>query len=207
MKPEPATTGNTENHVLRPLADSWRKKRVFLHLAFGACLALVAGCASVGTSVGHVWHDSGRPGSATLGKTLVLALAPKAEVVAVLEDEWVRQLRQSGIDASAANPLLPGGSPPDKERVVELVKTRGFDTLLVSRLVDIKQVEREVSSYQVGVVETTLYDAGTEQRFWSARADTFLINPTGERITGLRSERARELVQRLIEEMAKSKVL
>jgi len=167
----------------------------------------MAGCASVGTSVGHVWQDSGRAGSATLGKTLVLALAPKAEVVMVLESEWVRQLRQRGIDASAANLLLPGESPPDKERVVELVKTRGFDTLLVSRLVDVKQVEREVSSYQVGVVETTLYDAGTEQRFWSARADTFLINPTGKRITELRSERARELVQRLMEEMSKSKLL
>jgi hypothetical protein len=177
---------------------------VFLRLAFAACLALLAGCANVGTSVGHVWQDSGRARSATLGKTLVLALAPKAEVVMVLEDEWVRQLRQKGVDASAANRLLPGGSPPDKERVVELVKARGFDTLLVSRLVDVKQVEREVSAYQVGVVETTLYDAGTEQRFWSARADTFLVNPTGERITALRSERAREFVQRLIEEMAKS---
>ncbi len=207
MKLEPATTANTDNDVPRLLADAWRRKRVFLRLAFAACLALLAGCANVGTSVGHVWQDGGRAGSATLGKTLVLALAPKAEVVIVLENEWVRQLRQRGIDASAANPLLPGESPPDKERVVELVKTRGFDTLLVSRLVDVKQIEREVSSYQVGVVETTLYDAGTEQRFWSARADTFLINPTGERIIEHRGERAREFVQTLIEEMSRSKML
>jgi len=207
MKLEPATTANTDNDAPRLLADAWRRKRVFLRLAFAACLALMAGCASVGTSVGHVWHDSGRAGSATLGKTLVLALAPKAEVVMVLEDEWVRQLRQKGIDASAANPLLPGESPPDKERVVALVKARGFDTLLVSRLVDVKEVEREVSAYQVGVVETTLYDAGTERKFWSARADTFLINPTGERIIAVRGERARDFVQALVAEMSESKLL
>jgi hypothetical protein len=178
-----------------------------LRLAFAACLALMAGCANVGTSVGHVWQDSGRARSATLGKTLVLVLAPKAEVVMVLEDEWVRQLRQKGVDASAANRLLPGGSPPDKERVVELVKARGFDTLLVSRLVDVKHVEREVSSYQVAVVDTDLYDAGTEARFWSARADTFLVNPTGERIVQQREERVREFVEALIGEMARANLL
>ena len=77
----------------------------------------------------------------------------------------------------------------------------------MSRLVDVKRVERNVSVYQVGVVETTLYDAGSERRSWLARADTFLANPTGERITELREERAHAFVQTLIDEMSKSKVL
>ena len=207
MKREPATTANTDSEVLRSLADCWRRRRVALRLAFAGCLALLAGCASTGTTVGEVWRDSARADAAPLGKTLVVALAPNAAVVATLESEWVRQLRDRSIDVQAANVLLPDERPPPKERVVEVVRAGGFQTLLVSRLVDVKQVHREVSDYQVGVVETTLYDAGTEQRFWSARADTFLLNPTGERITEHRGERAREFVQKLIEEMSKSKLL
>jgi len=207
MKREPATTTSTDSDVLRSRADSWRRWRVALRLAFAGCLALLAGCASTGTTVGEVWRDSARADAAPLGKTLVVALAPNAAVVATLESEWVRQLRDRGIDAQAANVLLPDERPPPKERVVEVVRAGGFQTLLVSRLVDVKQVERNVSVYQVGVVETTLYDAGTEQRFWSARADAFLANPTSERITELREERARALVRTLIDEMSKSKVL
>jgi len=207
MKREPATIANECNAWRRRRVGSWTEQHVFLRLVCAACLVLMAGCASVGTSVDNVWRDDGRAEAVPLGKTLVLVLASQPEVVTVLENEWVRQLQDRGIDASAANLLLPGERPPDKERVVALVNTSGFDTLLVSRLVGVKQVEREVQTYQVGVVETNLYDARTEQKFWSARADAFLRNPTGERIDELRAERAQELVEALIREMAESKVL
>jgi len=180
--------------------------RVVILLAIAACLALLAGCASVGTTVGQVWRDSGRT-DATLGKTLVLVLVPQAEVVTRLETEWVRQLGDHGIDAHAASPLLPGKKVPEEQQVVELVRAGGYDTLLLCRLLDVKHVEREVKAYQVAVVETVLYDATTESRFWSARTDTFLVNPTGERIVQQREERAREFVETLIREMSRSKVL
>jgi len=207
MKRELAIAANRDSDGLHPLADASRRKRVSLRLAFAACLALLAGCASPWTAVGEVWRDSARADVAPPGRTLVLALAPNAAVVARLEGEWVRQLRDRGIDAQAANVLLPDERPPSKERVVEAVRAGGFQTLLVSRLVDVKQVERHVSAHQVGVVETTLYDAGTQRRYWSARSDTLLANPTGERLAELRDERAHALVQALIEAMSKSKVL
>jgi len=166
----------------------------------------MGGCSGIGTTIDHVWRDEAR-GNVALGKTLVLALTHEAEVVVMLENEWTRQLRDRGIDASSANLLLPGEIPPTEGRVVELLKAAGFDTLLVSRVVDVKHVEREVSAYQVAVVETRLYDTKTEQSFWSARADTYLVNPTGDRINRLRSERAREFVGALIEEMSKSNLL
>ena len=171
-----------------------------------ACFAVMAGCSSIGTKIDHVWLDEAR-GNVALGKTLVLALTHDAEVVVMFENEWTQQLRDRGIDASSANLLLPGEIPPTEGRVVELLKAAGFDTLLVSRVVDVKHVEREVSAYQVAVVETKLYDTKTEQSFWSARADTYLVNPTGDRINRLRSERAREFVGALIEEMSKSNLL
>jgi len=171
-----------------------------------ACLALIAGCAGVGTTVGEVWRDPGRS-DAVLGKTLVLVLVPQAEVVTRVEAEWVRQLHEHGIDAQAASPQLPSGVAPEEQQVVAVVKAGGFDTLLVSRLVDVKHIEREVNSYQVAQVETDLYDALTEKRFWSARADTFLVNPTGQRILEQRAERIREFVETLLEEMGRSKLL
>ncbi len=168
-----------------------------------ACLALLAGCSSVGTKVDKVWLDDAR-GNVGLGKTLVLALTPDPEVVVTYENEWVRQLRERGIDASSRSLLLPGEATPAEERLIELLVVEDFDTLLLSRVADVKQVERDVSAYQVVVVETKLYDTKTEQAFWSASADTYLVNPTGERISSLRQERAREFVEMLMQRMAAS---
>lgn len=69
-----------------------------------------------------------------------------------------------------------------------------------------KKLEREVSAYQVAVVETTLYDSKAEQRFWSARSDTFLVSPTGDRVRHPRSELIRDFVETMIREMSNSKV-
>ena len=82
----------------------------------------------------------------------------------------------------------------------------GAYPLLVSRLVGVKQVEREIPAYQVAVVETRLYDAGTEQRFWSARSDTYLVSHSGERVHQPRSERIQGFVETLIQAMSESKV-
>ena len=176
-------------------------------LFFCACLAFLPGCASVGTIVHNVHMVSAGKHGAGLGKTLVLALTPTTEVVIALENEWVRQLRERGIQADAASRLLPDEIPPDKQRILEVVKARGFDTVLVSKVIGVRQVERNVDSYEVAEVETDLYDTSTETKFWSAHADTFLVNPTGERLIQQRRERVTEFVDTLISEMDKSRVL
>jgi len=174
-------------------------------LALAGCLALVAGCAT--TAVDRVWRDSAR-GEAALGKTLVLALIPDARVAVGVEEEWTRQLRGHGIEAVAVAALLPGTRPPDKQHVVELVKAGGFTTLLVTRLVAVKRVERDVAASQVAVVETHLYDTGTEQPFWSARSDTYLVSPTGDaRLREPRHDQIRGFVAAMIRTMGESKVL
>jgi len=198
-----------------------------LHLA--ACLVMLAGCAS--TSVDQVWRD-GRRAATSLGKTLVIAVAPSSEVAVALENEWVRQLQGRGVDAHSLNTVLPGERQPDKQRVIQVVKANAFHTVLVSRIVERKKVEREVSvsgspmsgapgytsswsdiygtsrsfassgtytvENEVAVVETNLYDAGSEKLFWSARSDTFLEGSAGELIHGF--------VQAMIKEMSKSKL-
>jgi len=184
-----------------------RSKAICTRLAFAACLVLLPGCTPTSTIVEHVWRDSTRPTHAPLGKTLVVALFSDADVVIPIENEWRRQLEGRGIDVEAFDALMPGTAPRDKQTIVELVKARGFDTVLVSKLVGVKQVDRDVSAYQVAVVETELYDARTEQPFWKAESDTFLVNPGGSQGPNPRSELIRDFVETMIEQMSESKVL
>ncbi|MGE5276457.1 MAG: hypothetical protein ACM3SU_05640 [Acidobacteriota bacterium] len=175
-----------------------------LLLCAATCLALLAGCAK-STIVSDVWRDSARSRTKP-GKTLVLAVFQDPGVRISLEDEWTRQLRSRGIAADAVHTVF-AGPPPDRERLVELVKAGGFDTLLICKLLEVKKVERDVSASQVAVVETILYDTKTEQPYWSARSETFLVNPTGEHVANPRSELIREFVEDVIREMSVSKVL
>lgn len=178
-----------------------------VRLLLAAVVLLFGGCAaSSGTLIKDVWSDDARPAGARLGKTLVVALTPTPVVAIALEAEWARQLRARGIDAHTLEELLPH-RPPEEPRVVALVRDGSFDTLIVSRLVDVKDVERDLSTYQVGVVDTSLYAAKTETKFWSVRADTFLLNPTGSRIEDYRQQRARDFVDAVMRAMSESGLL
>jgi hypothetical protein len=199
-------------------------------LFIAGSLSILAACSA--TSVDQVWRDPGRAKTA-LGSTLVIAVAPRADTSLALENEWVKALRAKGVDATGLKTVLPGEPLPDRARVVEVVKAKGFNSVLVTRVVDTKTVEQQVavggpaigtsgysggslsdfygtsrayasaSTYtverQVVVVETNLFDASTEKRFWSARSDTFLEGSANELIQGF--------VGSMMKEMAKSNVL
>ena len=113
-----------------------------LRPAIAFLVALLGACSS--TSVEEVWHDPDRA-AAPIGKTLVIAVAPQRDVAIALENEWVGELQHRGIDARALNAMLSGERQPDKQRVVGVVKADGFDTVLVSRVVEKKTVEQNVS--------------------------------------------------------------
>jgi len=171
-----------------------------------AFLTAAAGCTSPGTVVDHVAVDGSRADVRPV-RTLVLAIAPDARLTTAIETEWIRQLQGRGVETTAASTLLPGEFPPDEARIIALVKSGGFDTLLVCRLVAVKQVGREATHYQSAVTETRLYDAGTGKPFWTAQADTFAVSGAGHQIREPDSDRLREFVGALIDEMSRSGVL
>jgi hypothetical protein len=111
-------------------------------IALAACVTLAVSCAS--TEVGKVWKDDSRAGR-PMGKVLVIAVAAQAPIRVALEDEFVASLRKRGRDAQASHTLLPADAPLEKADVVALVKRQSFDTVLVSRLVQKKTVESEVT--------------------------------------------------------------
>jgi len=201
-----------------------------VNLAIGVCLVILSGCYST-TSMDKVWHDPGRA-AAPLGKTLVIAVAPRADTAAALENEWVKQLQGRGIDAHALHVMLPGDPQPDKQRVVELAKANAINSVLVSRIVDKKTIERQVAVGGPPIGAPGSYGSwsdfyGTSRAYAStatytvenevAVVETNLYDVSSEkRFWSARSDTflegsAKELidgfVQAMIKEMAKSKVL
>ena len=168
-----------------------------------------------------------------MGRTLVLAVAPRSDTAVALENEWVQQLRKRGVDAYALNAMLPGETKVDKQAVVELVKSKAIDTVLVSRLVQRKTVERDipvagspvggVPSYYgtwsnfYGTSRTIASDASYTVERQVAVVETNLYESNSEKLfwsarsdtflEGSAAELIRGFVQAMIDQMAKSKVL
>lgn len=183
-----------------------RTTRISVPLVLTAWLVAAAGCTSPGTVIDHVTRDQSRA-DVRPTRALVLAIAPDDRLTTALETEWTRQLQSRGVEAEAAGTLLPGEFAPDEARVIALVKDGRFDTLLLCRLVKVKQVGRDATHYQSAVTETRLYDGGTGKPFWTAQADTFLVSGVGDRVREPHDDRLREFVRVLIDEMSKDGVL
>jgi hypothetical protein len=103
--------------------------------------------------------------------------------------------------------LGPGVRPTSREAVVALVRQHGFASVLVSKLLDVKHVDRDDAASQVAVVENKLYDARSGEPFWSAQTDTFVAGVSGEEVKRPGSDLIRAFVETLIAEMVKAKLL
>jgi hypothetical protein len=206
------------------------RKGALVNLTIGVCLAVLTGCSST-TSMDQVWHDPGRT-AAPLGKTLVIAVAPRADTTAALENEWVKQLQGRGIDAQALHVMLPGDAQPDKQRVVELAKANAINSVLVTRIVDKKTIERQVAVGGPPIGAPGPYGSwsdfyGTSRAYAStatytvenevAVVETNLYDVSSEKrfwsarsdtfLAGSANELIHGFVQTMMKEMAKSKVL
>ena len=142
--------------------------RLYARLATAACFTLLTACVT-STTVDQVWHDQTRTTS-PIGKTLVIVVAPRKDTSVALESEWVAQLGKRGVDASALHSVLPGESQVDQQRVVELVKSRGIDTVLISRWVEKKIAQQERSSMAP--------DPGLQSGSYADTYAAFQSNPT-----------------------------
>ena len=119
----------------------------------------------------------------------------------MLEDEFVRQLNGTGRQAVASYTMVPHENKLDPEAWKELIRANGWDTVIVSRLVDMKVVEKEFSekvnyphygsgygyygmpyaaaykpsSYvreQTASIETKVFDVAGGKEVWSAHSKT-----------------------------------
>ena len=117
------------------------RRAQFKKLAAAGFITLFAACAS--TEVSQVWRDKDRA-PAPMGKTLVIAIAQRDSVRLALENEWVTQLKERGVEAYPSQTLLGNNGALDKQRVVNAVKANAVQTVLVSRLVRKDKVQSQI---------------------------------------------------------------
>ena len=120
-------------------------KGVALATAF-TILATSAACSS--TSINSTWKSPDIRATG-LHKVLVIARVPRAPARRLLEDSLVNQLRQRGVQATAASSLV-NEARLTRDSVRALVQRQGFDAVLVARYLGTTQ--------QMMYVPTT-YDA------------------------------------------------
>lgn len=118
--------------------ESGHKQMPGAGLMLIAAMLILASCAS--TRVTSDWVDESyrqKP-----DKVVVMALIDENANRRLIEDEFVAELKKSGVEALASYAVLPEAKPGDKEAVAAKVKELGANALLITRLVD-RKTERD----------------------------------------------------------------
>ena len=166
------------------------------HLLPVFCAFHFVACAT--TSITNVWKDKAYEGKAK--KIVVIMVSKDPDRRRLFEGRFSAELEARGNDAIPSFTFIPLEQLPDKELIKSKLKSIGVDTVLVSRLVDIKTIEAYRPGFvyvvpdfyfgwgtyysvisadsgytvdvQVAYVETNVYDMKTEKLVWSAHTKT-----------------------------------
>lgn len=128
---------------------------MFRTLLAAVAVLLLASCGSA--ALIRNWRNDAYDG-AGYEKLLVIGVSPVAENRRSFEVEFARQLdERTGVDGVPSSDLIPDIEQLDSLRVGEVVRTNGFDAVLVTRLV---KIERDVTlqSGEKKVVPETYYN-------------------------------------------------
>jgi hypothetical protein len=173
-----------------------RRGHVSRALLFVVLAFFSASCAS--TRITDVWKSEDYQGKA---ESIVVIMAAKdAESRELFENRFVAKLQARGNSAMQSYKLASLDELPDKEFVKAKAKDAGADTVLISRLVNLKTIESYVPGQKYVIpsahygwgpyytvifadygytgdtrivyIETNLYDVKTEKLIWSAHSKT-----------------------------------
>jgi len=111
------------------------QKTLLVCLSF-TLASFLTGCGD--TSVTGVWKKSdfvGQPFQAIL----VVGLTKDESNQNIWEDIMADQLKQNGVNATTSTKCFPGDNDITKGEILDYVKDKGMDAVLVTRLVDTKQ--------------------------------------------------------------------
>ena len=142
----------------------------------------------------------------------------------IFEDEFVSQFKQRGVKATSSYRLLPDEDLRDEEKLGSTVRESGSDTILMTRILDIRKDTQynppeyayvggwhgyynrayQVSpgytvEYETAVLETNLYDLKTDKLIWSARSDTPADGSAGKHI--------KDFARSIISQLADAKLI
>lgn len=144
---------------------------------------LLAACASTTTKVMGSWKDNQYAKKVT--KVLVISLAEEPPVRQTAESIVTAKLRERGVDAVASSTLMPMDDKIDRESVKAAIAGKGFDSVLVTRLLGVDlntgyvppdsriynltvNVEPGYTAHRPVVsIQINLYNTAQEQLVWS----------------------------------------
>jgi hypothetical protein len=76
----------------------------------------------------------------SIHRVLVIGHFSNQAIRKSFEEEFVRQWRRHGVQAVSSLDVLPPSTPLTKDEVAPIAKTQGFDTVLVTRLLERKTI-------------------------------------------------------------------
>ncbi|NTW64768.1 MAG: hypothetical protein HGB21_00440 [Nitrospirae bacterium] len=98
---------------------------------FGAFVMLFVLMACSSTIFSSVWKDETYQGHPE--KILVINAFPNPATRRLFEDEFVKALKERGVDAVVSYAFMPDRSVFDKDAIAEYVKVAGADTVLITK--------------------------------------------------------------------------
>jgi hypothetical protein len=101
-------------------------------------LCVLSGCA---TTTMHTVDRARDFDSRTIHKALVVSLTPDTGLRRLVEDEFVKQWRDRGVDAAASYKILPRELALERAKVGPFAVEHGYDTVLVTRLIGAQRID------------------------------------------------------------------
>ena len=107
-------------------------KKSALYFIPVAALSMLLGACSTSRLVSS-WSEPNN--QEKLSKVLVLGMAKNESVKRVYETTMVKALRDAGADAQEAGTMIPAGTEENREAIEAAIADKGFDSVLVTRMV------------------------------------------------------------------------
>ncbi len=111
----------------------------YVAIAIPVCL-LVISCATT-TKLTHIWTDEAYRGS-PVSDVLVIGVSDEGAVRRSFEDKFVKQLKETGIEAVSSAVAISSDKKPDKEAIVSSIEKLGVDAVLVTHLLCVAKEEK-----------------------------------------------------------------
>ncbi len=178
---------------------------------------LLTGCSQ--TKVTSVWVDQEYEGDG-IDDVFVVGVTKDGGLRRIFEDEFVTLFKQRGVKAISSYRLLPDEDLRDEKKLDSKVIESGSDTILMTRILDIRKDTQYIPpdyvytggwhgyynraymvspghtvEYETAVLETNLYDLKTDKLIWSARSDSPADGSAGKHIKDF----AKSIMNKLVE--------